>query len=179
MDKFNNIMYLKNGNNRQQKAWRLLTTHAVFETLQSYSPILTGTIPIEIDIEGSDLDIICCFKNEEEYEDLLIVLFSTHDQFTIRKITLANHDTIIANFFIDGVELEIFGQNRPVTEQEAYRHMIVENQLLQEKGEAFKQQIIDLKNSGLKTEPAFAQALRLTGDPYQALLKLYPSSSKA
>jgi hypothetical protein len=179
MDKLNNIMYLKNGNSRQQKAWRLLTKYAVFETLQPYSPVLTGTVPIEIDIEGSDLDIICCFNNEEEFEDLLIVLFCDHDRFTIRKTTLANHDTIIANFFIDGVELEIFGQNRPVTEQEAYRHMIVENQLLQEKGEAFKQQIIDLKNSGLKTEPAFAQALRLNGDPYKALLKLYSSHNKA
>ena len=51
--------------------------------------------------------------------------------------------------------------------------MMVEYQLLKEKGEGFKQQIIDLKKSGFKTEPAFAIALGLTGDPYEALLQLY------
>ena len=34
----------------------------------------------------------------------------------------------------------------------------------------FRRQIIDLKKQGLKTEPAFAKLLALTGDPYVELL---------
>lgn len=173
MDQFSTIAYLKQGNSRQQQAWQLLTDYSIFEILKSYSPILTGTIPIEIDIEGSDLDIICSFKNAAEFYNLLVGSFSKLDSFQISKSTIKGMETIIANFFINGAELEIFGQNRSIFEQEAYRHMMVEYQILQEKGEAFKQQIIDLKNAGFKTEPAFAIALGLAGDPYGALLQLY------
>ena len=42
--------------------------------------------------------------------------------------------------------------------------------LLQRHGAAFRQKIFQLKQSGFKTEPAFAQALNLDGDPYLALL---------
>ncbi|MNO76159.1 hypothetical protein D3C76_672280 [compost metagenome] len=36
----------------------------------------------------------------------------------------------------------------------------------------FRERIILLKTSGWKTEPAFAKALGLEGDPYEALLEL-------
>lgn len=43
----------------QQKAYQVITDHAILEKLAQYNPILVGTIPINIDIEESDLDIIC------------------------------------------------------------------------------------------------------------------------
>ena len=48
--------------------------------------------------------------------------------------------------------------------------MLIEHRLLQERGEAFRRAIITLKQRGYKTEPAFAKALGLKGDPYLALL---------
>ena len=48
--------------------------------------------------------------------------------------------------------------------------MIIEAEILEEKGEDFRQKIIELKKSGIKTEPAFAQLLNLKGDPYEALI---------
>nr|WP_255539722.1 DUF4269 domain-containing protein [Parapedobacter sp. ISTM3] len=78
---------------------------------------------------------------------------------------------IVANFFLDGFEIEIFGQRIPTRQQFAYRHLIVEHNLLNKHGEKFRQQIIELKRQGRKTEPAFALALGLTGDPYTELLK--------
>lgn len=48
--------------------------------------------------------------------------------------------------------------------------MVAEWKILAEKGDSFKQKILELKRSGIKTEPAFAQMLGLKGDPYQAVL---------
>ncbi|MGS2738129.1 DUF4269 domain-containing protein [Sinomicrobium sp. M5D2P17] len=76
---------------------------------------------------------------------------------------------MIANFVADGFPIEIFGQNTPVTEQEAYIHMIAEDALLQTKGEEFRCDIIKLKSEGYKTEPAFGVLLKMP-DPYEALL---------
>ncbi|WP_343330978.1 DUF4269 domain-containing protein [Polaribacter staleyi] len=59
-----------------------------------------------------------------------------------------------------------------VKTQNAYRHMIVENKILKEKGFEFKQSIKKLKSNGTKTEPAFAKLLGLEGNPYTELLKL-------
>lgn len=56
-------------------------------------------------------------------------------------------------------------------QQFAYRHLIIEYNLLNQYGEKFRQQIIELKRQGHKTEPAFGLALGLTGDPYMELLK--------
>jgi len=59
MTHFDTIDYLKYGNEKQQKAFQVLSDYTIFETLTTFNPILVGTIPIEIDIETSDLDIIC------------------------------------------------------------------------------------------------------------------------
>ena len=48
--------------------------------------------------------------------------------------------------------------------------MLIEYRLLRERGEMFRQEIIALKKQGHKTEPAFAIALGLKGDPYRELL---------
>lgn len=58
MINFLDISYLKTGTERQRKAYQVLTERAILENLAQYNPILTGTIPINIDIENSDLDII-------------------------------------------------------------------------------------------------------------------------
>ncbi|MGV2488720.1 UNVERIFIED_CONTAM: DUF4269 domain-containing protein, partial [Bacillus mycoides] len=58
---FDNIEYLQHGNNRQRQAYSILTNNQILSKLKQFDPILVGTIPINIDIENSDLDIICCF----------------------------------------------------------------------------------------------------------------------
>lgn len=71
---------------------------------------------------------------------------------------------------LEGFPIEIFGQNKPTTQQNAYLHMVAEYKILQEKGEKFKQKIIELKKQGIKTEPAFGMLLGLE-NPYEDLLK--------
>lgn len=168
---FDSIEYLQYGNNRQRQAYSILTDNQVFSKLEKFDPILVGTIPINIDIENSDLDIICCFAHKQEFKKLIIENFSNERNFTIREQPSLDTLAIVANFFLDDFEIEIFGQSIPTKQQFGYRHLIVEHHLLNKHGEEFRQQIIELKRQGHKTEPAFALALGLTGDPYTELLK--------
>lgn len=170
MPNFENIDYLKNGNERQQAAFATLTVNRVFEKLKDFNPILTGTVPINIDIPESDLDIICCWNNKIDFINLLNKAFAQELNFSLRETLISEHETVIANFWIDDFEIEIFGQNIHSKEQNAFKHMVIEHQILEEKDEIFRQAIINLKLKGIKTEPAFAQLLNLNGDPYISLL---------
>jgi len=171
MDSFKNIDYLATGNPTQKKAFAILNELDIFEKLKNYSPTLTGTVPIGINIENSDLDIICYCKNLNEFFTQIQNYYAHYTDFYVNEKTIRQHPTIVARFKYEGFIIELFGQNRPVDEQEAYRHMIIEWKILQQKGEEFRQQIIELKKQGLKTEPAFAKLLELHGDPYLELLK--------
>lgn len=169
---FENLDYLESGNELQQRVYGLLKDHQVFEKLAQFDPILTGTIPINIAIANSDLDIICYWQNKDDFSRALQTTFGGQTDFAWREVTFNGEETIIANFWIDSFELEIFGQNIPAKQQNAYRHLLIEHQILTAKGEAFRQQVIALKNRGYKTEPAFAKLLGLEGDSYEALLNL-------
>lgn len=166
---FTKIDYLKAGNDRQRKAYEVLTKYKIFEKLEFYSPILAGTIPIEIDIEGSDLDIICEIKDQVEFKSFLNKTFSEFD-LNIEAIVINETESVVCYFKLEEFPIEIFGQNKPTTQQNAYLHMIAEYKILQEKGDNFRQKIIDLKKQGLKTEPAFGVLLNLE-NPYVDLLK--------
>jgi len=167
---FLDTAYLKSGNEKQIKAYRVLTENDIIEKLAKYNPILVGTIPINIDIKNSDLDIICYVQDMKNFRNDLAHHFNQEKDFVISEN--AKLHSLKANFFIDEFEIEIFGQSIPTENQNAYRHMLIEYQILLKKGEGFRQQIIELKNQGYKTEPAFAKLLGLDGNPYEELLKL-------
>lgn len=145
-----------------------MTQHQILKKLKAYTPLLCGTIPINLAITGSDLDIICQWLNKETYVTHITSLFSGYDDFSIRQNTAI--DAVIASFTCDGFPVEIFGQSISTQEQNAYQHMVIEHKILQQKGEAFRNEIIVLKQQGYKTEPAFAKLLGLEADPYTALL---------
>lgn len=168
---FDKIEYLKKGNSRQQQAYSILSGDQVLLKLKRYDPILVGTVPIDIDIENSDLDIICYFSNKQEFIKTITDSFRNEKNFTIKEQENSGSLEITANFILEDFEIEIFGQKIPTKQQFAYRHMIVEHNLLKEYGENLRQQIIELKRQGHKTEPAFGIALGLNGDPYMELLK--------
>ncbi len=170
MTDFSNIEYLTSGNQKQQEAFEILTQNKILSKLAEFDPILIGTIPINIDIENSDLDIICHWKNKINFTEKLNSVFGKENEFTIREAIINEKESIIANFKINDFEIEVFGQNTPTKDQNGYKHMIIEHEILQSKGENFRLEIIKLKQKGYKTEPAFAFLLDLKGDPYIELL---------
>ncbi|SFD10738.1 DUF4269 domain-containing protein [Flavobacterium phragmitis] len=170
MTDFKNIEYLKTGNQKQQLAFEVLTKHKVLEKLVDFDPILVGTIPINIDIRNSDLDIVCHWENKLDFIERVKQHFEKETHFGIRELVIDNQESVVANFFIDVFEIEIFGQNTPTELQNGYRHMIIEDKILRSKDKNFRLEIIKLKEKGIKTEPAFGLLLGLKENVYQELL---------
>jgi len=171
---FTTLEYLQSGNERQKRAYEVLTKHKAFEKLKPYSPVLAGTIPIGIDIESSDLDIICevDLRFEEDFLDDIMFsrLIPADAEVKVENITIEGEKSIVLNFMLEEFPIEIFGQNKPVLAQNAYQHMMAEYRILKEKGDDFKYKIIELKKQGIKTEPAFGLLMDLK-NPYKELLK--------
>ncbi len=142
----------------------------IFEVLNDFSPMLTGTIPIEVDLPSSDLDIICEFQDSSRFEFRIAENYDSQMGFELHRTQKQGLNTIIARFQHHSFDIEIFGQPLKVTKQMAYRHMIREHEVLQSKDESFRLEVIDLKKQGFSTEAAFAKLLGIEGDPYEGLL---------
>jgi hypothetical protein len=152
-------------------AYKELTDLKLFEKLSSYQPVLCGTIPIEIDTDESDLDIICQCIDLDVFTEDIELHFSKKMNFSISRKRIGSQISVVARFLGTNFLIEIFGQNLPIEKQNAYRHMLIEAEILEKEGDNFRKSIIELKKKGMKTEPAFAKLLDLGGDPYLALLK--------
>ncbi len=172
MNLFKGIEYLKTGSNRQRCAYALLKELSVFDKLSDYDPVLAGTIPIDIDIPDSDLDIICMCTDHSEFADTVTRLFGDERDFTVGEKIFNGVQSTVVKFTTDDFAIEIFAQNIPTCKQNAYRHMIIEHRILMDRDDEFRQEIIRLKQEGYKTEPAFAKLLGIQGDAYSELLEL-------
>lgn len=168
MINFKDISYLNKGNKKQIESYNILTKIDIFNILKKYMPILVGTIPLGIDIENSDLDIVCQVYDFEEFKQILQDNFSAYRNF---KIINKDKDIIVCNFIENNMEIEIYASNIESDKSNGYRHMIIEYKLLKLYGKQFKEEVIKLKREGLKTEPAFAKILNLNGNPYEKLLE--------
>jgi hypothetical protein len=166
------ISYLARGNPRQQRAHAALRALRIFEILRAYDPVLVGTLPIGVDIETSDLDIICAAGDLIAFERAVAVAFASCEGFRVERKTVDDVPRLVADFFYAGFPIQVFGQPRPVEDQNGYRHMVIEARLLEIGGEVARDEIRRLKWAGFKTEPAFARYFKLAGDPYIVLLEM-------
>lgn len=169
---WSDIQYLNYGTIKQIEAFHVLTELNVFEDLKTYKPLLVGTIPLDIDISGSDLDIICEVVEPDEFIGRLTTLYTMQECFTVRKSSIREIPSVVSNFNFNGFPIEIFGQPIPVFQQNGYLHMDIEERLLKIAGEQAKEGIRKLKKQGVKTEPAFCEYFQLEGEPYNKLISL-------
>lgn len=169
---FEDIAYLQAGSPLQQRAYAILRDFRVMEILQDFNPILIGTIPLDIAIADSDLDIACEVYDLQLFADHVAKHFARFNAYQFNRKWIRGKEVGIVNFILMGIPVELYGEGRPVPEQYGYRHLVVEAKLLASGGEGLKREVIRLKEQGLKTEPAFAQALNLEGDPYENILLL-------
>ncbi|MEK6477231.1 DUF4269 domain-containing protein [Catalinimonas sp. 4WD22] len=169
---FYSLQALQSGTPVQQQAAQCLQHLELKEKLKAYSPVLCGTIPLNLNVSGSDLDIICEAADFRYLESILLRHYAHLSDFSIRHTEIRRVLSLVTNFSSGDFKIEVFVQAQPVKQQYAFRHMCIEKRILDLAGDSFCQQVICLKAQGLKTEPAFAQLLKLQGDPYDALLEL-------
>lgn len=155
----------------QRHAFHVIQKLNIFHDFAVHTPLLCGTIPLAIDVKGSDLDIIMEVHNFERYNDEVQSRYGKLDGFTLNELTVQELPTALCNFTFENMDFELFAQPIPVVKQNAYRHMIIEHHLLMSHPH-IRDEIIHLKKGGLKTEPAFAKVLGLAGNPYEELLKI-------
>nr|WP_314073303.1 DUF4269 domain-containing protein [uncultured Roseococcus sp.] len=143
----------------------------VLRALAPFAPRIAGTPPLGLDLPSSDIDILCHAPDAAAFTLAAWEAFGGYSGFLIRQWTGADRP-VVCNFTAQGWPFEIFGQALPVDRQQGWRHFLVERRLLEWGGPAFRSAVMAARSEGAKTEPAFAAALRLPGDPYEALLTL-------
>lgn len=149
----------------------VLDASGVLSKLARFQPTIIGTPPLGIDVETSDIDIACTAVDLELFKTDVIAMFQGEPGFSICDIEGLPDPAVRAAFMVADWEVELFCQTLAIHEQWGVRHFLIEQRLL-ELVPALKPKVIELKQSGQKTEPAFAELLKLEGDPYAALLAL-------
>lgn len=163
--------YLRRGSYRQRLATDTLDSLDLDALLGPGEWTLAGTVPLKVDLPTSDLDVLIYSQEPEMVRDRLSASHSQRSGFTAWAHSAEPGAWCVA-FNTETYPVEFFIQNKPLRHQRAFRHLVTEYVLLEREGEGLRRQVKRLKASGLKTEPAFAQALGLKGDPYLALLDL-------
>ncbi|SMF25758.1 DUF4269 domain-containing protein [Pseudobacteriovorax antillogorgiicola] len=174
----NDISFMKAGTPRQRLAFAAITSLGILEKLEPHNAVLAGTIPIDVDIEDSDLDIICEANDLDDFNTLVLSYFGDCDEFTSYMTSTRGVKSFVARFAFSGFGFEIFAQNCPIERQYAVVHLLVERRLLEIGGDTARDGIRSLKARGLKTEPAFAKYFGIPGDPYEELVKLVGLSDR-
>jgi len=167
---FQHIDYLKRGNHKQQMAYKTIHELNLLSMLSDYNPTLCGTVPIELDLHNSDLDVIMEIHNFDQVAKMLDHHYQSLEGYERKMKRIRGRDVLKVNFSFKGFAFELFGQDLPIQKQNAYLHMVIEYNLLQ-KYDGLREIILELKREGFNTEAAFAHVFNLEGDPFDALLE--------
>jgi hypothetical protein len=153
-------------------AWReALAGSAVLDLLAGFDPRIAGTLPLGVSIAGSDIDILCHAPEPNDVADCLWQARERLPGLVLRR-WISGGRPLVATFAVDDWPVEVFASPVEVERQAGWRHFVVERRLLELAGEALRQRVLGLRRAGARTEPAFAAALCLQGDPYAALYRL-------
>lgn len=160
---------IRMGNRVQRYVSRVIAELGIIEKLSEYDPVLCGTYPLDLIIEGSDADIIMHASNLDGLSARIKECFGGQKDFVIVRRHIRGNEVLKANFVYKGIAFELFGQDVPSYRQHAYLHMQIEHALLQSRP-GLRKQVMALRKQGMKTEPAFCIVLEIAGDPYEGLL---------
>ncbi len=169
---------MRAGDERQRAAAAAVDGLGVLETLDDLDPRLCGTLPIGVHRPLSDVDVALYAPEIGVVHDRLAGLYSERARFSIFSPGLADRPYLVCSFLFSGVPFELYAAPVPTARQAAVLHLQVEDRLLSLLGDPLRRAVVALRAAGEKTEPAFARALGLVGDPYFALLALADESDE-
>lgn len=144
---------------------------SILATLSHYDPHVAGTPPLGLDVPTNDIDILCYAPDLNLFALHIWEAFSSSADFRIWQWR-GDDKAVIAAFRADGWQFELFGQAKPVEQQRDWRHFLVEQRLIRLGGKSFVEAVMAFRKNGMKTEPAFAAALDIEGDPYELLFDI-------
>lgn len=156
---------------KHPKLCDLIDRYGLLKNLKEFTPLISGTIPLQIDTHNSDLDLLCCAKELSRFEEICQQHWGTLPDYRCHRARFQELESSVINFTVEGLKVEIFCQDQEVYKQNANRQYYIESKLLKILGPKFRADIKKLKDQGLKTEPAFGELLGLSS-PYEELLEL-------
>ena len=168
------IDYLKQGSAQQRAAYQVLRKLGILRALARYDARLAGTIPLDVALPESDLDIICQVAEEEQdaFAARLQQLYGHHPHFELQRKSRYGHAVVVCDFKFERFPVQVYASPTRVDAQRAWVHLLAEAHLLAHGRAGDKEAIRALKMQGIKTEPAFVQHFGL-GNPNDAYEILY------
>jgi hypothetical protein len=156
--------------------WReALAGSGLLVLLARFDPRVAGTLPLGVSLPGSDIDVLCYAPQPDDVADCLWESRERLPGLALRRWITAERP-LVASFEIRGWPAEVFASPVEVERQAGWRHFVVERRLLELAGDTLRHRVLALRRAGIRTEPAFAAALGLQGDPYAALDRLSEAS---
>ncbi len=155
---------------KNEAVYAAVKSAGVLKSLKEHQPLLVGTFPLGIDVSGSDVDVLINVPDLTAAETLFKKHFSGFENF--KTETHAQYSAVTASFDFQGVPFEVFAQVKDSAKQSGNLHFLAEERLLHVGGASLGDKVLALRKAGDKTEPAFAKALGLSGNPYDELLRL-------
>lgn len=154
---------------------RTISELGVLQRLKAYDAFAVSTIFVGFDVVDSDVDVLCCYGSKHAFADHVRMNFASAACFSL----CVDADCVVARFKSESLRFEIYGCDSPIREQLAYRHYRVMRRLAHIGGNRFRRALRRLRTArGLKTEPAIARLLCLSGDPYIAVAQLADRSDR-
>jgi hypothetical protein len=166
------LSYLARGTPRQRDAHRVIEERGLWRDLTAFRPALAGTVPLDVDLAHSDLDVICEAHDLDAFAARVEALYGLCEGFCLARYPVRGVESVVSGFRLAGWSFELFAQPVPADRQWACLHLVAEARLLLLGGEPARQAVRELKRQGYRTEPAFAHTFGLPGDPYEELARL-------
>jgi len=145
----------------------------LLEMFKDHQPFIAGTVPLAVDLPSADLDLLVCFASVGDFKHMCQQGFALLPEFEISLGEISKIQYCLCRFDYRGIPVEIFCSSLSTFKQNGYLHFNSEEKILKYAPATWTQQILDLKGTGLKTEPAFAHLLQSGDvDAYQFILDL-------
>lgn len=173
---------IRDGSQRQMQAYSVVYDDLMlFHSLKRHEPLWVGAFPLNIDIDGSTIDVLCNPESLRPFLHQVKDRYGNRPNFRLTWKAIDRVPTVLARFAAGDFIVELFAQPRPTTAQVAFIHMEVQARLLALGGPAARSAIQALMRDGLSTEAAFVQYFKLSpaNDPAEKLLALARTDNDA
>lgn len=162
---------------RRNAIWPRIEASSVLRSLRDYDATVAGSWPIGLALPGADVDVICQAASLDDFARACRMRYRHMPSYREEHAD-SDPPAHLCRFQDQGLIFEVFGQDQPVREQRAYRHMLIEARLLHLGGARLRQAVLARKRQDLNTEAAFVDILGMVGNPFEALLQLEDKSDE-